>query len=603
MKKSILKSKFWLYLALGAASVGALGSAVYFKIKNNYKPNFWNYKSYISASNLTKLSETMDYKVFSGINEFTTAIVNNKAVAGIGSDFQAASLIKKGYLQPINFQKFLDLPETTTEDELKSLLEKLYTETVWNHLESYDEYLKTDWEGNEINDHLWKYFVPYFAQDAVFGYNKASNKNKEIEITTELLEQNLAKIQNVEGISDPYSQFNIINTMKNNGFNRFFFTDAMRDNLIYGSTYRTKLNGTRKVVDSSEFTGDVKEETYGSLIDNFKNLVLDAMGKSITDTSAVNAIADGQELLNKTIDPDRNDARFSIMYNGDALDAYNSEDNFGKIATEEYDEDDEEAPARVPVGTLGVVKPTQNLLLVDGFIVVKNLEENTENLIYETVRGTFYNSFFDHAKLIRESNYDQELAYKTYAKNIYADFLPYMLDSMLEKVKKVTDEERQKLHDWLLETYNVKWYQDLEARKAQLDANPEVKEILKKVFKWYFLIKEKKYPEVYNVLYQLSYINIDDYVDEDELFEKYGNLSNFAFVNYTPANFFDYTLMLDNYFLDATTGEVDEDARNIYIISNENVYSGKPAVHTRISPISDELMSKVQEYYYRNTKN
>ncbi|MFV8479436.1 hypothetical protein ACNQ2L_00295 [Mycoplasma sp. T193] len=72
-----------------------------FKFSHPFKPAFYNYKSYMSKTNIDKIQKDFTYKTFDEINEFTNALVNNKAIAGIGSDFQAIDLIKKDILKKL----------------------------------------------------------------------------------------------------------------------------------------------------------------------------------------------------------------------------------------------------------------------------------------------------------------------------------------------------------------------------------------------------------------------------------------------------------------------------------------------------------------------
>ncbi|TNK93218.1 hypothetical protein C4M95_05785, partial [Mycoplasmopsis pullorum] len=89
--KSIFKNiskKIYIpcFAVLGVGVV--LVSTVAYKLTHKYKPNFYNYKSYISQNNMKEISKTIDYKQFFEINDFTNAIVNNRTIGGIGSDFQ-----------------------------------------------------------------------------------------------------------------------------------------------------------------------------------------------------------------------------------------------------------------------------------------------------------------------------------------------------------------------------------------------------------------------------------------------------------------------------------------------------------------------------------
>ncbi|WAM03538.1 hypothetical protein ONA22_00415 [Mycoplasmopsis cynos] len=366
MKKSlgsvrmIFPSLLVLGLALFIAIIVFL--LVGFKVGTPFKPTFYNYKSYISKVNETKINQSFDYKTFNEIDEFTVGLINNKAIAGIGSDFQTINLIKKGYIKKVNFEKLLNR-KINDSNELKQILQKIYTPIVFKHLESYDEELKTDEFGNLYNKpkHLWEYFVPYFQQDGVIAYNslKASDKSNEF-ISNEKIIENYKKVINKSSITNfkdnikPYSLFNILNTLKNNNYNNLVITDAVRVNMLYGSPYKFTNN---KIV--SNYGSIVNENNYKILVDSFIDLIQNSTNKKIDD-KAISFNGDGLEILRSLIDPSRKDITASIMFNGDALDAYYSEDNGFNIKDKNQD------IIPVPKGTIKVIKFSENVLLVDG---------------------------------------------------------------------------------------------------------------------------------------------------------------------------------------------------------------------------------------------
>ncbi|UWV77909.1 hypothetical protein NW070_00385 [Mycoplasmopsis cynos] len=240
----------------------------------------------MSKVNEAKINQSFDYKTFNEIDEFTVGLINNKAIAGIGSDFQTINLIKKGYIKKVNFEKLLNR-KINDSNELKQILQKIYTPIVFKHLESYDEELKTDEFGNLYNKpkHLWEYFVPYFQQDGVIAYNslKASDKSNEF-ISNEKIIENYKKVINKSSITNfkdnikPYSLFNILNTLKNNNYNNLVITDAVRVNMLYGSPYKFTNN---KIV--SNYGSIVNENNYKILVDSFIDLIQNSTNKKIDD--------------------------------------------------------------------------------------------------------------------------------------------------------------------------------------------------------------------------------------------------------------------------------------------------------------------------------
>ena len=57
-----------------------------------YRPNIYNYVSYLHLSIIKKIKEKYNYKVFKEVNEFSQALYADKAIAGVGSDFKLPSL-------------------------------------------------------------------------------------------------------------------------------------------------------------------------------------------------------------------------------------------------------------------------------------------------------------------------------------------------------------------------------------------------------------------------------------------------------------------------------------------------------------------------------
>ncbi|SYV93375.1 Uncharacterised protein [Mycoplasmopsis synoviae] len=95
----------------------------------------------------------------------------------------------------------------------------------------------------------------------------------------------------------------------------------------------------------------------------------------------------------------------------------------------------------------------------------------------------------------------------------------------------------------------------------------------------------------------LAFIDISEDQYSDLLTEKYLNLNNYDHINYDPTQNIDYEFIKRNYFASALDGQ-DENALNIYqIVKTDEVdYKG-------IEPISQDLQSLVDSYYYNRTKS
>nr|WP_255483470.1 hypothetical protein [Mycoplasma sp. Pen4] len=377
--------------ALSITTVGLLATTIAYKATHPYKLPFFNFKSYMSEDNRSKMEQEFNYKQFNEISEFENALINNKAAAGIGTDFLAANLVKKGRLQKIDYATLFDMPELEHNQELKETMVKLVLrKEVWDHMASYDEVLKTDYDGKEINAHLWEYFFPYYSQDTVIAYNIHKNPISK-EKSTEDGSINLDHYKNnpeFNGDGGVRTFINVLKILHDNGFDNWIITDAIRDNMLYGSSYWLLANGSRT---SDEFTGEVTNDTYKKLIDSFKSLIKDGTGFDVTNAKNISFEGDGLELLNNFIDHRRDDLNASIMYNGDAIDAYYGSDNFSENN-------------KVEDGEIRVIKPKQNLLLVDGFVLSSQNTDADNKLFVKAARNSFLNNFIALNKEINDFN-------------------------------------------------------------------------------------------------------------------------------------------------------------------------------------------------------
>ncbi|WP_051630095.1 hypothetical protein [Mycoplasma simbae] len=393
-------------LAAGVIGVaGAAAAALTYKFNKPFKPTFYNYKSYMSELAIDTVSQNYDYKEFETINEFTKAILTRKALAGIGSDAQAVQLIRRGQLKEIDYLKLF--VEQTPEwaqgkkyeeyrnlPQYRELQKNLYTDLVWNHLTSYDKVLQTDYNNKPWEDgqarHLYDYFIPYFTQDMVVAYNpvKVEKSLEGVDFSTE---EGRAKLYQADQkvlnrlFNDGFNKdkiatekearlVDILRALKNSGYTRWEMTDAVRDNMIYGSAYEYDNEST---YDDSFITGNAntaeEPDLYKRLIDNFSKLIEDGIGAGLTDPS-VQLLGDGQLLLTNLIS-DQSNVQAGILYNGDATDAYFSSDNIESVID----------------GTIRFLRPKSNLLLIDGLVIAHsdNVKESEYDRVLETAKAAF----------------------------------------------------------------------------------------------------------------------------------------------------------------------------------------------------------------------
>nr|WP_322959079.1 hypothetical protein [Mycoplasmopsis canis]WQQ12484.1 hypothetical protein RRG48_00340 [Mycoplasmopsis canis] len=689
MKNSFFKrNKNKFLLSFGVlAGLSLLTFVLGMKFTKKFKPSFYNYKSYMSEDNIKEINNTFDYKEFDEVNQFSNALINNKAVAGIGSEFLAVELIRKQLIGKIDYASLLNLPEIEgflEFNKLKSIInsdnfenyhesqknnfKKLFKEAkqkrdlarkyvqltlrseIWDHLSKYKL---------ENGDELWEYFYPYFSQDMVIGYNiKKIPLDKEVQNEDGGINIDVYKnsFKNTD-IQDPLSLINVLKIMSKNNFDKWYITDAVRDNMLYGSSYwplpngRTENNFTGKVSDSEDYGN----QTYKILIDAFADLIHDGTGYDIKNNKHITFKGDGLEIVNDLINPGRPDVNVAIMYNGDAIDSYYGSDNF---------------PDVVEDGEIRAIKPKNNILLLDGFVVSsgasrENAKQYTKavsntifqgnkeiidsykelvekNLLEEKISSNTSDSNFNKiqtkvafkrilsnwseakkieiSKEIDEADDNIEVLINKYSSIIDLSSLDNSdkLQEYFEVQKKYKNNENYEYDDRI--NIFVKFFSDYISKNLSSFIDFISDNFKKEDFKIESLSERTIETNLFsawlnkdreNILSFISELNDKSelvsffttyiarkisFIDISSLEDKH-NFTNFDFVNYVPTNISDYEQVLQNYFLDPIEGH-DANAISLFEITNAN-----GIVHENIQPVSDELQSKLTTYYFNKTKS
>ncbi|WP_322876275.1 type 2 periplasmic-binding domain-containing protein [Mycoplasmopsis felis] len=671
------------------------------KKNKSFKPSFYNYKSYMSNDNIEHLNNTFDYKEFDEINQFTNALINNKAAAGIGSDFLAAELANKGLISKLDYSILLNLPElknylkyddylkefnelniqlkNTKDQEQKASLNnkilkiqqnlndskkakeliKQYVKLtlrpeIWNHLNSYNL---------NDNNELWEYFYPYYSQDMVIAYNikKVSinpenlDENQSIDIS-KYIDKFINTEPNKEIIQNPYSIINLLKIISENGYDKWVITDAVRDNMLYGSSYWPLPNGRT----NEKFTGIVQEEDnnskpYEILIDSFVDLIKDGTGFDIRNNKHITLKGDGLEIVNDLINPNRPDINAAIMYNGDAIDSYYGSDNF---------------PNQVEDGEIRAIKPNQNILLVDGLVLSNKLNQETKDDFMHNISTGYYSYL---SKVIQkyksifnqdlEQNFDnlQNKLVENHIIEIWKDFKTNELSeqwndlnndviiNFVNKIASIIDLSSQENNQEFINFYDLR---QKYLKKAEQDINKNdainyssylMKEFLNKNYSDFMNNLVNKILEISNNNFEvkeeeLLKLNQDEFskmiikntltfieeflqkikenenkeefifdtiinslvfidLSNEEYLKNYNNLSNFNFINYVPTSITDYELIYRFYFFDKYDNH-DFNAINMFEIINTDAIK-----HESIKPVNDKLLSKITTYYFSKIKS
>ncbi|MHA3786447.1 hypothetical protein [Mycoplasma sp. Z244C] len=558
-----------------------------FKFSHPFKPAFYNYKSYMSKTNIDKIQEDFTYKTFDEINEFTNALVNNKAIAGIGSDFQAIDLIKKGHIKKIDFKKLFKSIDHPSFDEnllnqlgdsdfLANVLKEIYSPIIFNHLASYDDELSTDLQGKKLEkpQHLWEYFIPYFAQDGMVALNK-SKASQSKEINTKTLEDNAKKLSEKYNVTlDKYSLLNELNLLSHSGYSNFIITDAIRTNMLYASGYDFKNNK----LELTPYSGSSTAENYKNQIIQFGNLIQAATSFPISDSRHITLDGDGQNIVARLLDPSNRQTDSGIVYNGDMLDMYYSDNNYDTVAN----------------GTVEGLKIGQNVLLVDGVMVRNDISDEYETKLYKTLNKSFLeNMTWRFAQANKNDDINQ--VYKKYSLKIYQDYLDAVLKPIFKDISIYSTLEKQliTLYDSTLEDIEkLNDYNNFVDEKILSD------NLLKQTFELYAdkLFGAKPQGNLKELIINLiNHVDLSSQAFAPVVDQKYANLNNFDFINYTPTFLLDYLFIKRNYFIEDNA--VDKKALYIYEIEDKNGIQ-----HKAIKGVSEELLSQISTFYFTQYK-
>ncbi|WP_261368933.1 hypothetical protein [Mycoplasma struthionis] len=134
-----LRKRIWKAILFATAVIIVIGSilaAFLVKINNQYRPSVYNYESYLAPQIISKLKNKYNYKEFKEINEFTQALSQEKAIAGVGSDFQAAQLIIDKKIKKFNFETIYGEKGNSWEYR-----KQFFNPNIVRHIEDFDAML------------------------------------------------------------------------------------------------------------------------------------------------------------------------------------------------------------------------------------------------------------------------------------------------------------------------------------------------------------------------------------------------------------------------------------------------------------------------------
>lgn len=322
-----------------------------------FKPSFYSYSSYADQKTIDQISQKYTYKEYGSATDFEYYLENNKAIAGVASDYSIISLINDGKLYPISGL-------IKEQNKLSGDWESYFTEQAQDQMRSFDQYLNQSKWNDQIKQELGydsnytlkfsDFVVPYFINDKLIALDTSKLGFKELTFDKPpTLEEALITIREQN---------------KNNNF-KMQWTKNERENIVYGSTINNpKENWDTKITNSN----------YESWLNNFAQIVQKGTNAPMNDIKINLFENDSDVILNNLINPTSN-INVASIYNGDALDAYYGHDNFQDI---------------VDGDRVRIIRTKYTIRILDCFVVSSSIDINDLNQVLKDFNQTLFNGMF-----------------------------------------------------------------------------------------------------------------------------------------------------------------------------------------------------------------
>ncbi|WP_373435577.1 hypothetical protein [Metamycoplasma equirhinis] len=516
------------------------------KLSSPFKVSIYNYESYLDRKIIANLKKNYSYHTFTNLDEFTRAIKNKKAVAGVGSDYQIAQLILDNKLKKINFKKLFN-NSNFDDNEILNLYPKIVKENFsafenwiinkiieknptnfgyqeWKNnkkiVSPFIYYSETnnvigfEIDGEEGIDRFYQFLIPYFILDKMIVYN---TDNSALDTSNR---SNLKDNVNFNDIDEKETWFEIISSLKNKyKKTRVYWTNWFQDNAMIGQFYAHEtLNINQQ---NSNKWIELNKQNYKKVIDWFFEFVLMATGKSIKNPEFNKLATDGQELVSSIIEPINGKADISVMYNGDAMDAYYGNDNFEKLGNKPH---------------IDFKRPKHSYVNIDAWIISKETDNyQADHFLKILGENLFYKGFASENEIENE-----------YLKNV------------LTLIKNENKNENINFDEM-----------------KQLFLNGDT-------------LNKKMFYKKYFTFFKNAFTN-----------SNLPFIQNFNTINYTPASKSTNDFLKKWYFLNEN---LEQDLKAIKIFDLEFENNGKTKYRI-YQPLELELKTLIIDYYYETTKS
>lgn len=370
---------FWIIIAF-VFSVGLVIIVVVFKFIYTFQPSFYSYSSYVDPQTVKQINKKYTYKEYASANEFEFALENNKAIAGIGSDYSIVSLIRQGKIAPIRkeMEKIIkkQYPFTTPLS-----WEDYWTEEAKQQMQEYDKYLKTEEtqfflkeKFNDPNDpknpnnydefKFSDFVVPYFINDKVIALDTKKIWNK-----IDMTQEDVIKELKLDSQNTPTLEkvLEALNTSNSNV--KIQWTKNERENVVLGDTISNP---------KEKWNTEITENNYLEWLNNFAKIVKDGTGFSMDNTNKNLFDTDSDIILNNLINP-TSKINVTMIYNGDALDAYYGHDNFQSIQDGDC---------------VRIIRSNYTVRVLDCFVVSSSISQNEKEKLLNNFNELLFNGMF-----------------------------------------------------------------------------------------------------------------------------------------------------------------------------------------------------------------
>ncbi|WP_044285781.1 hypothetical protein [Mesomycoplasma ovipneumoniae] len=571
MKKNLVN--FFAKIALALSVVSVVFIASFSKSSFPFKPVVYNFESYISDFGRDVINKDFNYREFGDVSEFTKAIEDNRTIAGVGSDFQIARLAQKGLLQKIDYSKLFPNWELTKVfqkpqnyasfslaqkqefiNKKRAAFEEMFRPEIVEHVDKYDQFMKDaydpqknlDTDNDGIQDRFWEFFIPYYTQDKVIAYTigdyDVDGKRKNLrKFQGNWSAEQKQQIQEKGLKFEDQSLSGIGKTLRKNGYSFFEWTEAMRDNLLIGAE---KTNQYGQIL---------TEDNYKSFVDGFIDYIGEISGFDYFNLRHNVFKTSGLDLANSVIDPSLNQD-VGFLYNGDSLDAHYSKDNYEELEEE---------------NTIAIIRPKNNLTLLDGWIILKDTSPELTDKIYNSLyEGIYKGEDFDLEEIVQKAK-------------VEVDF-DFVQNSETEKF------EPKKGKGFYFDYESIPFLANFD----YINYTPTFKKSFKFFKKFYFNDAVETVRETLEGENRSVFVDLNDQIIDDEKNLNYDNIKS-----ETSSN---RSLRALNMYLS------QQPEQTLYgnMPTENNTDEGRYQInYTFLMPLDERLASQIRTYYNLKTKN